>query len=109
MQRQIPPGRAFSCTPPTPAPILAALSVTCTVGLQSGQKKYESPRSTPVAAQPHASGPSSRGRPPVQSVRRPLLHLVAYGSTNKYRPVNSCKASGNTAKRPTLDVYFTST
>ena len=41
--------------------------------------------------------------PPVQSVRR---HLVAYGSTNKYRPVTSCKASGNTAKRPTLEVYF---
>jgi len=45
-------------------------------------------------------------RPPVQSVRRPLPHLVAYGSTNKYRPVNRSKASGNTAKRPTLEVYF---
>jgi hypothetical protein len=31
---------------------------------------------------------------------------VAYGSTNKYRPVNSCKTSGTTAKRPTLEVYF---
>src|SRR5262249_8059325 len=31
---------------------------------------------------------------------------VAYGSTNKYRPVNRSKASGNTAKRPTLEVYF---
>src|SRR2546425_9664790 len=29
------------------------------------------------------SGPSSCGRPPVQSVRRPLPHLVAYGSTNR--------------------------
>src|SRR5437870_13268901 len=29
MQRQIPPGRAFSCTAPTLAPTLAALSVTC--------------------------------------------------------------------------------
>src|SRR5882757_7351130 len=29
MQRQIPPGRAFSCAPPTLAPNLAALSVTC--------------------------------------------------------------------------------
>src|SRR2546425_2732695 len=47
-------------------------------------------------------------RPPVQSVRRPLPHLVAYGSTNKYRPVNRSKASGNTAKRPTLEVYFRS-
>ena len=57
-----------------------------------------------MAAQPHASG---HGRAaPVQSVRRPLPHLAAYGSTNKYRPVNSCKASGNTAKRPTLGVYF---
>src|SRR2546425_838796 len=45
-------------------------------------------------------------RPPVQSVRRPLPHLVAYGSTNKYRPVNRSKASGNTANRPTLEVYF---
>jgi hypothetical protein len=42
----------------------------------------------------------------VQSVRRPLRHFVAYGSTNKYRPVNSCKTSGNTAKRPTLEVYL---
>jgi hypothetical protein len=31
MQRQIPPGRAFSCTAPTLAPNLAALSVTCTL------------------------------------------------------------------------------
>src|ERR1035438_874290 len=31
MRRQIPPGRAFSCTAPTLAPILAALSVTCTL------------------------------------------------------------------------------
>jgi hypothetical protein len=31
---------------------------------------------------------------------------VAYGSTNKYRPVSRSKASGNTAKRPTLEVYF---
>src|SRR6266852_6298048 len=77
------------------------------VACRRRQKKYESPQSTPVAAaQPHASGPSSCGRPPVQSVRRPLRHLVACGSTNKYRPVNRSKASGNTAKRPTLEVYF---
>src|SRR5947208_2679824 len=31
MQRQIPPERAFSCAAPTLAPILAALSVTCTL------------------------------------------------------------------------------
>ncbi len=31
---------------------------------------------------------------PVQSVGRPLPHLVAHGSTNKYRPVSSSKASG---------------
>ena len=38
-------------------------------GLRQRQKKYESPQSTPVAAaQPHASGPSSCGRAPVQSV-----------------------------------------
>src|SRR6267378_2977615 len=43
---------------------------------------------------------------PVQSVRRPLPHLVAYGSTNKYRPVKNCKASGITAKRPSLELYF---
>jgi hypothetical protein len=35
-----------------------------------------------------------------------MPHLVAYGSTNKYRPVNRSKASGNTAKRPTLEEYF---
>ncbi len=39
--------------------------------------------------------------PPGQSVRRPLRHLVAYGSTNKYRPVNRSRASGSSAKRPT--------
>src|SRR6266853_6318804 len=77
------------------------------VACRRRQKKYESPQSTPVAAaQPHASGPSSCGRPPVQSVRRALRHLVAYGSTNKYRPVNRSKASGNTAKRPSLELYF---
>src|SRR6266478_3198163 len=31
MQRQIPPGRDFSCITPTLAPILAALSVTCSL------------------------------------------------------------------------------
>src|SRR5439155_16335522 len=45
-------------------------------------------------------------RPPVQSVGRPLPHLVAYGSTNKYRPVNRSEASGSSAKRPTQTVYF---
>src|SRR5229473_3303096 len=49
---------------------------------------------------------NSCGWPPVQSVLRPLRHLVAYGSTNKYRPVKNCKASGATAKRPTELVYF---
>src|SRR5206468_6311438 len=49
---------------------------------------------------------SSCGRPPVQSVRRPLRHLVAYGSTNKYRPVKRSEASGSSAKRPTQTVYF---
>jgi hypothetical protein len=53
-----------------------------------------------------ASGPSSCDWPPVQSARRPLRHLVAYGNTNKYRPVNKSKASGNTAMRPTLEVYL---
>src|SRR2546425_12137547 len=52
------------------------------------------------------SGPSSCGRPPVQSVRRPLPHLVAYGSTNKYRPVNRSETSGSSAKRPTQTLYF---
>src|SRR5438132_101347 len=46
------------------------------------------------------------GRPPVQSVGRPLPNLVAYGSTNKYRPVNSCKMSGTSARRPTQVVYL---
>jgi hypothetical protein len=77
------------------------------VACRRRQKKYESPQSTPVAAaQPHASGPSSCGRPPVHSVPRPPRQLVAYGSTTKYRPVNRSKASGNAAKRPTQAVYF---
>ena len=46
------------------------------------------------------------GPPPVQPLRRPLRHLVAYGSTNKYKPVNRRNASGNTAKRPSGFVYF---
>ena len=46
------------------------------------------------------------GRLPVQSVRRSLRRLMAYGSTNKYRPVKNCKASGITADRPSELVYF---
>jgi hypothetical protein len=42
-----------------------------------------------AATQRHASGPSSCGRPPLHSVRRPLLHLVAYSSTNKYEQVQT--------------------
>src|SRR5947207_3091343 len=38
------------------------------------------------------------GRSSVQSARRPLRHLVAYGSTNKYRPVSRSKASGNSGE-----------
>jgi len=49
---------------------------------------------------------SSRGGSSVQSAREPLRHFAAYGSTNKYRPVKNCKASGNTAKRPSEAVYF---
>ena len=42
----------------------------------------------------------------VQSVRSPLRHLVAYGSTNKYKPVAKRKASGNTAKSPVQLEYL---
>jgi hypothetical protein len=42
----------------------------------------------------------------VQPVRRPLRHLVAYGSTNKYRPVNRSKASGSSAIETPQAVYF---
>jgi len=42
---------------------------------------------------------------PVQSVARPLRHLVAYGSTNRYKPVSSRKTSGSTAKRLSRSVY----
>ena len=41
------------------------------------------------------SAPSRRD---CQPVRRPLRHLVAYGSTNKYRPVNRSKASGSSGE-----------
>jgi hypothetical protein len=47
-----------------------------------------------------------RSKKTVQLVRRPLLHLVAYGRTNKYRPVNRSKASMNTAERPILELYL---
>lgn len=43
-------------------------------------------------------GLSSCGRPPVHSVRRPLRQLVAYGSTNKYRPLNRSRASGSSGE-----------
>ncbi len=33
-----------------------------------------------------------------QSVRRPLRRLMAYGSTNKYRPVKRSKASGSSGE-----------
>jgi hypothetical protein len=42
----------------------------------------------------------------VHSVRCALLHLVAYGSMNKYIPVKNCKASMAAANRPSLAVYF---
>jgi hypothetical protein len=42
----------------------------------------------------------------IQRVDRPLRHLAAYGSTNKYIPVKNCKASGITATRPNPLVYF---
>ena len=42
----------------------------------------------------------------VQMVLRPLRHLVAYGSTNKYRPVSRSNASRATAMRPNRLVYF---
>src|SRR5215470_14275353 len=42
----------------------------------------------------------------VQLARRPLRHLVTYGSANKYRPVTRSKVSGRTAKRPSRLVYF---
>ncbi len=45
-------------------------------------------------------------RPVVQEVLRPLRHLVAYGSTNKYQPVSNCKMSGSAAERPTQKLYF---
>src|SRR5262245_13306181 len=51
-------------------------------------------------------GLSSCGPPPVQSVSRPLRHLVAYGSTNKCRPLKKSRASGSTAKMPTQVVYL---
>ena len=42
----------------------------------------------------------------VQWVPCLLRHLLTYGSTNKYRPVKNCKASGSTATRPSEFVYF---
>jgi hypothetical protein len=42
----------------------------------------------------------------VQSERRPLRHLVTYGSTNKYIPVKNIKASTATANRPIQLVYL---
>src|SRR4051794_27932951 len=36
-----------------------------------------------------------------ESARRPLRHLVAYGSTNRYRPEIRSRTSGNSARRPT--------
>src|SRR5229473_2220119 len=74
----------------------------------SGREHFVQPSNCPTQAKIRlewAARPSC-GRPPVQSVSRPLRHLVAYGSTNKYRPVKNCKASGATAKRPTELVYF---
>jgi len=39
-------------------------------------------------------------------VPRLLSHRAAYGSRNKYRPVNRSKASGSNAKAPNQAVYF---
>jgi hypothetical protein len=40
------------------------------------------------------------------SLRRPLGQLVAYGSTNKYRPVSKSKTRGSSARRPTQTAGF---
>ena len=37
---------------------------------------------------------------------KPPVRLVAYGSTNRYRPVKKGKASGSTAQRPSKVMYF---
>ena len=93
------PRNEFAAGRSYPLPLFDDREALAGVACKRRQKKYESPLSMSVAA----AGASSCGRPPVQSVSRPLRHLVAYGSTNKYRPVNRSKASGNTAKRPTLE------
>ena len=96
MQRQIPPGRAFSCTPPTLAPILAALRRNLhPPQVEASSAPRESRWPPPSPAPP---GHRRAAGPPVQSARRPLRHLVAYGSTNKYRPVSRSKASGNSCQ-----------
>src|ERR1700691_2558332 len=57
----------------------------------------------------HISGTGGSTEKRFQSARGPLRHFATYGSPNKYRPVKYCNASTNTAKRPSLLVYFFST
>src|SRR5215469_18385490 len=54
----------------------------------------------------HRRGRVVQSGGPLVEPREPLSHFAAYGSTNKYRPVKNCRASTNTAKRPSLVVYF---
>lgn len=44
--------------------------------------------------------------PALHSVSCRLRHFAAYGRANKYRPVKNCRASTNTAERPSLFVYL---
>jgi hypothetical protein len=66
MQWQIPPGRTFSYTTPTLAPILAAaVRGQALAGVASRQKKYESPRARrwpPTGPTPPGHRPSRGGR-----------------------------------------------
>ena len=89
----------------TLAPILGELSVTCAGRVQSVRETRSS--SAPVwPIRVWRTRPIPVSRPRVSSLRHPRRHLVAYGSTNKCRPVNRSKASGNTAKRPTQLAYL---
>src|ERR1700730_9043613 len=69
MQRQIPPRRALSCTTPTLAPTLAALSVTCNLAQVGHRRARTRAPSSSRSALPFACGRrglSSCGRPPIQ-------------------------------------------
>jgi hypothetical protein len=90
-----------------PAPIRGSFAISRS-SLESGVKSAAARNGTSTSSstglEPLPASLDEREQQliePFQTVRRPLRHLAAYGSTNKSTPLNRSKAIGSSARRPT--------